>query len=131
MPRKGPHMFTIEKTWSLDAAHSLPELPKEHKCSRVHGHTYRITLRLLGELDSRGMVIDYGDLKPFGRYLNDQFDHRSLNDTLGDQSTAERFAEHLYELVPVLLDHVTPILTGTVVFEVGVSETPNTWAWCA
>jgi len=123
-------VFAIDKTWSIDAAHSLPKLPKEHKCSRVHGHTYRITLRLRGAtLGARGMLVDYGDLAPFGRYVNDQFDHHNLNDTLGDNSTAELFARHLYDLIPALLDRVEPILTGDVSYAVGVSETPNTWAW--
>lgn len=31
---------------TIDAAHRIPGLPKKHKCSRLHGHTYRVMLGL-------------------------------------------------------------------------------------
>ena len=49
----------IAKTFDFDAAHFLPHVPEDHKCRRMHGHTYRVRLGVgvvvadLGELDVR------------------------------------------------------------------------------
>jgi 6-pyruvoyltetrahydropterin/6-carboxytetrahydropterin synthase len=32
----------IFKVFSIEAAHRLPNLPAGHKCSRLHGHSFRI-----------------------------------------------------------------------------------------
>ena len=40
-------LTTISKRWDFDAAHRLPFLPPEHKCHRMHGHTYAVELGAL------------------------------------------------------------------------------------
>lgn len=51
----------ITKSFTFDSAHWLPAVPADHKCGRMHGHTYRVILGLEGELEpTLGWVQDYG-----------------------------------------------------------------------
>lgn len=53
----------IGKTFRFDAAHFLPNVPDEHKCKRLHGHTYHVTVSIEGPVGfESGWVMDYGVL---------------------------------------------------------------------
>jgi 6-pyruvoyltetrahydropterin/6-carboxytetrahydropterin synthase len=74
----GQVRFEIAKKFRFEACHWLHNLPREHKCSRVHGHSYTVELGLSsGDLDYTGFVRDYGDLREF-RDLIERLDHRTL-----------------------------------------------------
>ena len=76
-------MYRISKTFQFSASHQLDYLPNDHKCSRLHGHNYKVTLVLRSEkLDSSHFVKDFGELSGFGEWLKARFDHRHLNDCL-------------------------------------------------
>ncbi|HEX7653942.1 MAG TPA: 6-carboxytetrahydropterin synthase, partial [Verrucomicrobiae bacterium] len=34
----------LRKSFQFEAAHLLPHLPKNHKCRRLHGHSFRVEL---------------------------------------------------------------------------------------
>ena len=36
----------IFKEFTFEAAHLLPNLPEDHKCRRLHGHSFRVRLTL-------------------------------------------------------------------------------------
>jgi 6-pyruvoyltetrahydropterin/6-carboxytetrahydropterin synthase len=111
----------ITKSFSFDAAHWLPRVPDDHKCRRLHGHTYRIVLGLEGELDPQlGWVQDYNDVGAALRPLREDLDHRCLNEIPGlENPTAEILAAWIYDrLQPTL-----PLLA-----DVTVCETPTTEA---
>jgi 6-pyruvoyltetrahydropterin/6-carboxytetrahydropterin synthase len=119
-------MWRIGKRFTFDASHQLPGLAEGHKCGRLHGHTYTVEVVLEGEtLTGPGFVTDFGDLAPFGRYLDECFDHRHLNDVLGGEApTSERLAQHLAEWVE---GQLADALGGRLA-AVRVSETPSSWA---
>lgn len=120
--------YEIAKTFAFDAAHQLDHLPETHKCSRLHGHTYRVELRFKAQaLDANGFVIDYGELGTFKAWLDETCDHRNLNDAIpaGMVTTAEHLAWWFYEVAHSLYSHEWPRVTLQCV---RVSETPNTWA---
>jgi 6-pyruvoyltetrahydropterin/6-carboxytetrahydropterin synthase len=51
----------LMKEYRFEAAHSLPRVPEGHKCRRVHGHSYKVELRVSGPVDARtGWLIDFG-----------------------------------------------------------------------
>ncbi|MBJ7537983.1 6-carboxytetrahydropterin synthase QueD [Marinomonas transparens] len=114
-------MYRIRKSFQFCASHQLQGLPDSHPCSRLHGHNYEVVIELAsGTLNSTGFVRDYRELSQFKSYLDDQLDHRHLNDVLGaDNTTAERLAEHLYHWSKKRWPEVCAI---------SVSETPKTWA---
>lgn len=111
----------ITKSFSFDAAHWLPEVPEDHKCRRLHGHTYEVIVGLEGPLDPRlGWVVDYGEVSRAVDPVIRELDHRCLNDLPGlDNPTAEVLAAWLFaRLAPSL-----PRLA-----DVTVRETPRTAA---
>jgi len=91
---------------SFDAAHWLPKVPADHKCHRLHGHTYHVRLEIAGEVDSAtGWVIDYAEVKAKWEAVKALLDHQSLNDlpVLGENPTCERLASWiLWRLKPDL-----------------------------
>ena len=93
-------MYRIGKDFKFDAAHQLGHLPDDHKCARLHGHTYHVVFHLeADELDADGFVIDYGELAPVKRWIDATLDHRNLNDVVppGVLTTAEAMAAWLFE----------------------------------
>lgn len=115
-------MYRILKTWAIDCAHVLRGLPAGHKCGRLHGHTYSITIELASPLlDPLGMIADYGLLDAVVK----PYDHQDWNEYLA-QPTAECIAAFLGGRVRVELDR-----TGhgaVAIVRVRVAETANTWA---
>ena len=56
-------MYYIQKTLDISASHHLT-LSYESKCTRVHGHNWRITVFCKArELDENGLVADFGHIK--------------------------------------------------------------------
>jgi len=87
------------KDFTFDAAHSLPHAPAGHKCARLHGHTYNVTVTLSGPVDDRfGWIMDFGELKALVSPVIDQLDHRHLNE-LPDLAnpTSENVARWIWE----------------------------------
>lgn len=72
-------MFTIEKTFTFEAAHFLRDFDGD--CGRIHGHSYRVVLVLQSAtLDATGFVREFRDLDQFKHHLDQNFDHQLLND---------------------------------------------------
>jgi 6-pyruvoyltetrahydropterin/6-carboxytetrahydropterin synthase len=44
----------------------------------LHGHNYQVAVRLEGELDRAGVVLDFITLKPLVKRVCDDLDHRTL-----------------------------------------------------
>jgi len=84
----------IFKEFTFEAAHRLPHVPPGHKCARLHGHSFRITLHVRGTVDPEtGWVMDFADLKRAFQPLYDQLDHNYLNEIEGlDNPTSEQLA---------------------------------------
>ena len=90
-------MYYIQKKIEISACHSLT-LDYESKCTRLHGHNWTIIVYCKSrELDRNGMIIDFSEIK---RLVKDPLDHRSLNDVLPFNPTAENLARWCVERVP-------------------------------
>lgn len=105
----------IFKSFTLEAAHRLPNVPAGHKCARLHGHSFRIELHVSGQPGPEsGWIMDFGDLKAAFLPLYERLDHHYLNDIEGlENPTSERLAIWIWErLKPAL-----PALSQIVVHE--------------
>ncbi len=113
--------MTITQAFTFEAAHHLPHVPETHRCRRLHGHSYRVELRLAGELDAfSGFVVDFFDVEKVFQPLLERLDHHLLNEIEGLQNpTAENIAIWIYQGVKRAL----PQLEAVKVF-----ETPMCWA---
>ena len=58
----------IFKEFTFEAAHRLPNVPPEHKCARLHGHSFGVVVRVEGEVGpDSGWVIDFADIAALKR----------------------------------------------------------------
>lgn len=108
----------IEKDFTFDSAHFLPNTPPGHKCSRMHGHTYIITVAIKGELkEPEGWVMDFGDVRKIVQPEINKLDHQLLNSIPGlENPTAEVIAKYLFDKIKKEIEQL---------YFVKVQETPT------
>jgi len=105
----------LTKTFHFEAAHALPTFPLDHKCRRLHGHSFRFDVTVEGEVDpAKGYLIDYGDIKMAAEPIVKRLDHYYLNEIEGLQNpTSENLAKWIWDkLKPAL-----PLLSSVIVHE--------------
>ena len=85
------------KEFEFDAAHYLPEY--NGKCEHLHGHTYKLVVKVEGTPDKEGMVIDFLKLKEIVKEKAvSKLDHSCINDIL-PQPSAENIAMWVWQQV--------------------------------
>lgn len=128
-------MITAERYHDISCGHRV--YGHESKCAYLHGHNYRVTFTINGELDELGRVLDFSVIKKKLCYwLEENYDHRFLvweHDPDANKlkeidtkvvlvpfnPTAENIAKHLVEVVaPIALEG-----TGTRLIKCKVEET--------
>lgn len=107
--------MVIFKSFTFEAAHRLPNVPADHKCARLHGHSFRVEVMVAGEVgEASGWVMDFGDVKAAFEPLRDALDHRYLNDIPGlENPTSENIAIWIWQRLKPNL----PLLSRIVVHE--------------
>lgn len=105
----------ITQAFTFEAAHRLPNVPATHRCHRMHGHSYRVELRLEGPVDPHtGFVVDFFDVEAAFRPLLERLDHSCLNEIEGlENPTAENIAIWIWKRIKPVL----PQTTAVTVFE--------------
>lgn len=111
----------ITKKFRFEAAHYLPTMPEGHKCRRLHGHSFRMEVNLLGEINPEtGLLMDFGDIKQVVKPYVDLLDHWCINE-VGERDdeplllnpSSENLAQWFYEKLQPLL----PTLYSVVIHE--------------
>ncbi|QAX81954.1 6-carboxytetrahydropterin synthase QueD [Candidatus Pseudomonas adelgestsugas] len=95
----------IFKEFTFESAHRLPYVPESHKCWRLHGHSFKVAIHLVGNLDyNTGWLRDFSNIKAIFKPLHERLDHNYLNDIPGlENPTSEVLAQWIWtELKPTL-----------------------------
>lgn len=108
----------LTRTFRADAAHRIKGVPEDHKCSAVHGHSFKIDVSVKGEVDpEKGWLMDFGDIKEIVDPIVKKVDHKLLNEIEGlEAGTSENLVIWLWENLKSLLPDL---------FEITVWESEN------
>jgi len=92
-------IYTLFVKASFAAAHRLREY--EGNCERLHGHNWKVEAAVeVDRLDSRGMAIDFREVKKALHEILDRLDHGYLNDIppfTEENPSSENLARYLFE----------------------------------
>ncbi len=73
--------------FGFEAAHALPHLPEDHKCRRMHGHSFIVDVG----------AKDLDAVEPYLRDVYNRLDHRCLNDVTGlENPTSEAISRWIW-----------------------------------
>ncbi len=97
----------ITKQFTFETGHAL--YGYDGKCKNVHGHSYKLSVTVIGQpiIDTSnpkyGMVIDFGDLKKIvNKEVVDEFDHATVfNKTTPHLKLAEELIKHGHKVILV------------------------------
>ena len=101
----------IWKEFTFEAAHLLPNVPDDHKCKRLHGHSYRVRVCVEGELDpTLAWVIDFADVAAAFEPVRLRLDHYYLNEIEGlENPTSEALAQWIWARLRPALPNLSRI----------------------
>ncbi|MEA1986343.1 MAG: 6-carboxytetrahydropterin synthase QueD [Candidatus Marinimicrobia bacterium] len=103
----------ISKTFYFSMAHRLTF--HKGKCKNLHGHTYKLEIEISGNVDSNGMIMDFGDIdKIVSENIIEKLDHSTaiydkdklllenfpkvlMHNIFPFETTAENLSKWIYE----------------------------------
>ena len=91
--------MVVYKEYYINSARFLPNLPKGHICSQLHGHTYNIKISVKGAVNpDSGFVIDAFDIDRHFKKVHDEIDHKLLNEIKGlENPTSENICIFIWD----------------------------------
>lgn len=122
------HKVRVTKRSTFEACHSLPRY--DGKCSRLHGHSYKLEVTVSGVIDYEhmrdceksdrsveAMVLDFSYLKSvIDKYVIDKLDHSNLNDWF-DYPTAEIMTVWIYKTLSPFFNRATTVIESVKLWE--------------
>ena len=102
----------IFKEFTFEAAHRLPNVAPDHRCARLHGHSFHVAVHITGPVDvDGGWVRDFADISCAMAPLLRVLDHNYLNEIDGlDNPTSEVLARWIWERLTVPLPELSEVV---------------------
>ncbi len=109
----------LSKSFTFEAAHRLPMVPPDHKCRRLHGHSFRVEVVVRGPVDPEtGWLMDYAKLKEAFEPLHKILDHNYLNEVPGlENPTSENLSRWIWDRLTVGPNGLAPYLHRVTIAE--------------
>ena len=97
--------------FKFESAHRLPNVPYGHKCSAIHGHSFKVELTVEGAVNpATGWFIDFGELEALWTPLHKRLDHHYLNEIEGlENPTSEHLAKWIWDRIKPSLPSLTRV----------------------
>ncbi len=113
-------IMELKQHFQIESARFLTGLDKDHPCSHMHGHSFKITLTIKGPvLPPKNWVMDYHEIAKIVKPILNLLDHKILNDVPGlENPTSEVLAKWLYDKIKSQIS----ILTAVNVSETSATE---------
>jgi 6-pyruvoyltetrahydropterin/6-carboxytetrahydropterin synthase len=108
-------------TRQIDFCYGHRLLNYEGKCRHLHGHNGRAVIKIAsGELDDRGMVLDFSDIKSVvSKWIDENLDHRMI---LHREDPAVEFLQQLQEPLFLIDSNPTAENIAKLIYEVTAGE---------
>jgi 6-pyruvoyltetrahydropterin/6-carboxytetrahydropterin synthase len=102
----------IFKEFTFEAAHRLPNVASDHKCARLHGHSFQVSVHLTGPVGAHnGWVRDFRDISCAMAPTLDVLDHHYLNEIEGlENPTSEVLAQWIWERLTPGLPELSQVI---------------------
>jgi 6-pyruvoyltetrahydropterin/6-carboxytetrahydropterin synthase len=99
-------MFELKIVTQFAAAHRLRHF--QGKCEQLHGHNWKVEVYLrASQLDSNGLVRDFGEIKAMTHEVLNGLDHQYLNELNPFQQenpSSEHIARYLFDQIGRLVN---------------------------
>ena len=110
-------MLELTRKYQFHAARKLTSLPDSHPCSKIHGHTFSVIIKLSGKIDeSKGWVIDFSDIDNiYNNEVQSILDHQYLNDLENlSNPTTEHLAIWIWKKLSTHLNGLSEVTVSAV-----------------
>ena len=76
----------------FSSAHIIPEY---EKCGRLHGHSYGVHVKIKGEPDCKGIILDFSIVKDSLRKIINLLDHKVLIPEISKSINIKKLKDHI------------------------------------
>jgi len=95
-------MIELTQSFTFEAAHFLPSAPEGNENRRIHGHSFKVDVSVIGSADPQtGLLIHFDAFKEIcHRLVRDKIDHQLLNDIKGfENPTLENMCQKMWAML--------------------------------
>ena len=115
-------MYELKVVSRFAAAHQLKMVAE--KCENLHGHNWRVEVYVAGpELNSAGVLMDFGEIKAHLREIINTLDHKFLNELAflkNGNPSSENIARYIAQTLSAKI-----VAPGLKVSRIGVWESDD------
>ncbi len=109
--------ISIGKVFEFEACHHLGNEKIYGKCSKLHGHTYKMEIEITGMINQYGWICDFSELKKIvSDFILNRYDHAYINEFI-EVPTAENMIIDIYKILNNKLKEQNLILKKIKLYE--------------
>ena len=101
----------VYKKFNIESARSLPNVPESHPCYQLHGHSFKIIISIIGQINKNtGFVIDFQEIENAFNPIKKILDHSFLNKIEGlSNPTSENICIWIWDKIESSIPNICEI----------------------